>query len=483
MSEYSVRSAELCGASGQRCSLLCQARRTRRLTELVCVLGHAAGGLPAERLLKRLGMPHSDDTVLRSVKRQAANRSAKVRVAGIDDWSQQRQGRSYGTIVVDLECRQVVEVLGDRSAESTAQWLRKHPEVEIVSRDRCGLYAQGARQGAPQAEQIADRFHLLQNLRETLERQLGRCHPHTAIASPMPSPLAQTLCWEARNGVSGCGLESEAQKHLLLNRQSRRAWWLERFERVKTLQGERKTLEEICQETRLNWRTVAKWTKLKELPQRRTMNPKSTTPMRYSGYLARRWVEGIRSARHLLAEIRKLGYTGSLTHLDRLLSQWRRTGPRPTTFAGDDGGGALLADAKIHPIADSFLCMKPSGLMNEQELERLAQLKQTAGPFAKMRQLAMRFRGILQGCNPDKLDAWLDDAHRSGLYGLRRFAWTVRNDLAAVRNAIRYAWSNGQTEGQINRLKTLKRQMYGRAGIELLRARLLPLSEYLQPTN
>ena len=114
---------------------LCYARRTRRLTELVCVLGHAAGGLPAERLLKRLGMPHSDDTVLRSVKRQAANRSAKVRVAGIDDWSQQRQGRSYGTIVVDLECRQVVEVLGDRSAESTAQWLRKHPEVEIVSRE------------------------------------------------------------------------------------------------------------------------------------------------------------------------------------------------------------------------------------------------------------------------------------------------------------------------------------------------------------
>ena len=121
--------------------------------------------------------------------------------------------------------------------------------------------------------------------------------------------------------------------------------------------------------------------------------------------------------------------------------------------------------------------------MNEQELERLAQLKQTSGAFAKMRRLAMRFRGILQGCNPDKLDAWLEDAHRSGLYGLRRFAWAVRNDLAAVRNAISYAWSNGQTEGQINRLKTLKRQMYGRAGIELLRARLLPLTEYLPPTD
>ena len=192
---------------------LSYARRTRRLTELVCVLGHAAGGLPAERLLHRLGMPHSDDTVLRSVKRQAARRSGrKVRVAGIDDWSQ-RQGHSYGTIVVDLERRQVVEVLGDRSAEVTAQWLQKHSEVEIVSRDRCGLYAQGARQGAPQAEQVADRFHLLQNLRETLERQLGRSNSQTAIASPMSSPPVEARSPEAdlSDGVSGHGLESAAQ--------------------------------------------------------------------------------------------------------------------------------------------------------------------------------------------------------------------------------------------------------------------------------
>jgi transposase len=116
--------------------------------------------------------------------------------------------------------------------------------------------------------------------------------------------------------------------------------------------------------------------------------------------------------------------------------------------------------------------------MNEQELERVEHLKQTSGVFASMRRFAMRFRGILQGRNPDKLDSWLDDAHRSGLYGLRRFAWTVRNDLAAVRNAISHTWSNEQTEGQINRLKTLKRQMYGRAGIELLRARLFPLKDF-----
>ena len=112
--------------------------------------------------------------------------------------------------------------------------------------------------------------------------------------------------------------------------------------------------------------------------------------------------------------------------------------------------------------------------MTRQELATTTELKRAAPAFATIRQLAMRFRGILHGRDPDKLESWLDDAHRSGLYGLRRFAYTIRNDLAAVRNAITERWSNGQTEGQINRLKTLTRQMYGRAGTELLRARLLP---------
>jgi transposase len=115
--------------------------------------------------------------------------------------------------------------------------------------------------------------------------------------------------------------------------------------------------------------------------------------------------------------------------------------------------------------------------MGEQELEKVAELKETVHGFAKMRELSMRFRGIFKGRDASKLDSWLDDAHRSGLYGMRRFAYTVRHDLAAVQNAISERWSNGQTEGQINRLKTLKHAMYGRAGTELLRARLLPLHD------
>jgi transposase len=132
------------------------ARRTTRAAELVQLFGHGVGGRPGERLLKRIGMPTSDDTILRHLKRQAKTNTTvtSVRVAGIDDWAW-RKGSTYGTIIVDLERREVIDLLPDRSAGATADWLKRHPEIEIISRDRCGSFAHGAHEGAPQARQIA----------------------------------------------------------------------------------------------------------------------------------------------------------------------------------------------------------------------------------------------------------------------------------------------------------------------------------------
>ncbi len=151
------------------------ARRIARAAELVHRFGHAAGGRPSERLLKRIGMPTSDDTILRSFKRQTKARRAEtsVRMLGVDDWAW-RKGSTYGTITVDLERREVIDLLPDRSSSAAADWLKQHPDIEIVSRDRCGSFAQGAHEGAPQARQIADGFHILQNLREAIQAQLSR---------------------------------------------------------------------------------------------------------------------------------------------------------------------------------------------------------------------------------------------------------------------------------------------------------------------
>ena len=449
------------------------ARRTDRVAELARLVTHTAGGRPAWRLMARLGMPQSKDTLLRALKRGVRNQAdvAPVRVVGIDDWSW-RKGTTYGTIMVDVERREVLDILQDRSAESTADWLRSHPSVEMVSRDRCGLYAQGAAQGAPQARQVADRFHLLQNLRHAIEQQLSRAEPPCpqveaggAVALPEPPGLIH------RYGPP------EVTEHRQLVETGRRARSRAGFDRVKSLRAEGKSLADIVRETGFHWRTVQKWTRQEALRPRATMAPKPTTPSGFGAYLARRWNEGCTMGKQLLAEIRPLGYTGSLTHLQRLLNGWRRA-----HFAAAIGmpppqaAAALQAPAAptVSPIVAAALCIKPRGLLTETQAAKVDRLKEISSEFATMRRLAMRFRGLLKGSDPELLDGWLSDAASSGVHGIRRFTATLRQDLAAVRNAISEPWSNGQTEGQINRLKTLKRSMYGQAGVELLRARMLP---------
>ena len=385
----------------------------------------------------------------------------------------QPTGRSWWTW---SDGREVLDVLADHSADGTAEWLALHPEVEVVSRDRCGLYAQGAVRGAPQARQVADRFHVIQNLRHAIEQQLSRapCPDEPFVPGEM-EPEAQHV----PTGLIHRYGSPAVTEHRRRAKAGHRAGWQDRFDRVKALQGDGKTLDAIVRETGSNWRTVAKWTRLDALPERRTMAAKLTTPGYFRAYLARRWAEGCTLGRELLAEIRPLGYAGSLTHLQRLLKAWRQAhfvaaaGSMPRTAPED------AVTPTVPPIIAAALCIKPRGQLTGQQGKKVDMLEASSAEFAAMRHLVMRFRGILRGHSADKLDAWLRDAQASGIHCIRQFVFKLRQDLAAVRNAISELWSNGQTEGQINRLKTLKRAMYGRAGVELLRARMLPL----QPTH
>ena len=129
----------------------------------------------------------------------------------------------------------------------------------------------------------------------------------------------------------------------------------------------------------------------------------------------------------------------------------------------------------ISPLIAAALCIKPRGQMTARQAASVDALKAGSAEFTTMRRLAMQFRGVLRSGTTERLDAWLTDARASGIYAMQRFAKTIHKDLEAVRNAVSEPWSNGQTEGQINKLKTLKRAMYGRAGVDLLRARMMPL--------
>ena len=379
------------------------ARRTTRATELVHLFGPGVGGRPGERLLTHIGMPISDDTILRCLKRRARARraDASVRVLGVDDWAW-RKGSTYGTIVVDLERRQVIDLLPDRSAGATADWLRRHPDIEVISRDRCGSFAQGARDKHGGAEH--------------------RCLTRMA------------------------------------NRRSRQAT----FERVGALHGEGRSVSDIVRQTGFDRRTIAKWIRADALPQRNAAAPKTTSPACFEEYLSRRWSEGCLRGRRLFPEIKARGYTGSFSNLERLLAKWRNpkhkvarpAPPAPRAPAVDPATGR-----SISPIVAAALCVKPRGTLTSAQAAKVDALKSEWPDFAAMRRLTMRFRGLLRSGNASKLGVWLKDAQESGLYAMQRFARTVRRDIDAVRNAIVEPWSNGQTEGQINRLKTLKRAM------------------------
>jgi transposase len=441
---------------------------------IVRLFGHTAGGRPSERLLNRLGMPVGHTTILRHLKRSVGVQGGQttVRVAGIDDWAW-KKGMTYGTVIVDLERRRVVDLLADRSAASTAEWLTRHPEVEVVSRDRAGLYADGARQGAPQARQVADRFHLLQNFREAVERQLTRLGPPIRRRPPAP--------------VEEFG-ESQAER-LQLAQRTRHIERQAVFDRIRELYDADRTAREIAMELGLGIRRVQRWVRLIELPERNIMAPKPSTPVYYGAYLARRWAEGTTKVKWLFAEIRQRGYIGSFSHLARFLAPWRKpardamsaqpclfpaeTEPVPSSVPAIDP----MTSRKISPLTAAALCVKPRGKMTSRQIVNVDVLKAASAEFTTMRSLAMRFGGLLRGGSAEKLDAWMADARRCGIHAMRRFVGKLRQDIDAVRNAILDPWSNGQAEGQINRLKTLKRAMYGRAGVELLRARLMPLYE------
>jgi hypothetical protein len=426
-----------------------------------------------------LGMRVSDTTILRRVKRYARTgiKRAMIRVIGVDEWAW-RKGEKFGTIVVDLERRRVVDLLADRSAGRMADRFKQHPEVVIINRDRDGLYADAARQGAPQARQVADRFHLLKNLRETIAWQLGGfeapIRESAEVGDDHDAPEQPHIDRSDR-----CS-EVVARERL---RRHRRAARLAMFDEIRALFDAGSTVREIAQKLGLGPRRVYRWVRRVDMPERNAMAPKPSTPAYFGAFLARSWAEGTTKVRHLFSDIRHRGYTGSYSHLARFLAPWRGSGPSGNGPSADHEAPAPvplhvidpMTGCRISPLVAAALCIKPRGQMTTRQIVNVDALKSASVEFTTMRRLAMRFRGLLRGGTAEKLDDWLRDARCSGIYGMQRFARALRHVIEAVRNAVLEPWSNGQTEGQINRLKTLKRTMYGRAGVDLLRARLMPL--------
>ena len=450
------------------------AQRTTRLTRTLRHVGYAVGGEAGTRLLGQLQIATSSRTLLRLLRLASESPPSAVRVLGVDDWAMCR-GRTYGTILVDLERHRPVDLLPDRSAATLAAWLQTHPEVEIITRDRSTEYTRGASEGAPTALQVADRWHLLQNLRQMLERLMNRLYPQLkqlpSVGAAEPPTDAQVMQPRIR-----LRLDPKDKEAIAVSRARSQATYQE----VQRLRKAEQSIRQIAHQLALHRATVRKYFYAETFPERAKRQATPRMLDAYLPYLELRLKAGCENATQLWRELRKQGYPGSCVQVRRWMRQCRQA-IAPTTPAPYRDAVATAIEARTQQAGCeelpsykklTWLLMREPESLETPELNILKRICQDS-QIECTHQLAQQFQTMVRHRASLPLDTWLDTCTASNVSELATFATGLRQDYAAVRAALTTSWSNGQTEGQVNRLKFLKRQMYGRANFDLLRLRVL----------
>ena len=434
------------------------ARRTQRLTDRQAALGIAAGGLPGERLSPSLAMPLSHDTLLRLIRRLSIPASASVQKVGIDDWAQCKR-KSYGTIVIDLERHRPIALLKDREADTVSKWLKQHPDIELITRDRFKAYAEGASEGAPQAIQVADRFHLLRNLAEALRKVFDK---HSKRIGDVGQPNEQMSADEVPQPVKTLPANEQSQQ--------RRARRLARYEQVWALHRQGVSQRGIVRQLHLNRKTVAHWLRTPVFPERKARRKAVTLLDDYKSYLIQRWQSGCHNAMQLFHDIKHQGFHGSYSSVRMFLQSFRDTTQQHPSRSSTV---AAVQPPTLTPSSAVWLVLIRSERQDADDQRQINQLSDAHNELKEAIALAQRFAEMVRHREGRKLDTWLTQAKASAVGPLARFAKSLETDYHAVKAALSLPWSNGPVEGHINKLKMLKRSMFGRAKFDLLEKRLL----------
>lgn len=450
------------------------ARRTLRLAHRLLATGLALGGEAGARLAARLDCATSPATLLRLVQTAPASEpSTPPQHIGVDEWAW-RRGHRYGTILVNLDDHRVLDLLPERSADSVVAWLTAHPTVTVVCRDRSALYAEGIRRGAPTAVQVVDRFHLVQNLREAVEASLHDQQPalqaaavHTAQAlTQQIGAVAPPALYRGRH--HSVPLWQEQQKAA---QQQRHAAWVATYETAQALRAQGTPVTAIAQQLGLSRPTVYRLL-------RRTTPPPSRSPQHsgqvlrpYMAYLIRRWREGCTDSMQLWRELREQGYPYSTRTVSRFITRLRQAGE--AGLAPETQASAYTRPQGPSARAVAFAWVRPETKRAPDAQLYVEHLTQGDPALARAYTLSQAFLALVRERRGHALTAWIAEATTSGIDALARFAQGLQEDLTAITAGLTLPWSNGPVEGQVNRLKVLKRQGYGRAGVRLLRQRLM----------
>lgn len=440
-------------------------RRTKRLMSNLTHIGLALGGEAGVWLAEKLTMTASASTVLRQLHQLEVPPIEAPVVIGIDDWAF-RKGRDYGTIIINHETGKPIDLLPERDCATVKQWLEQYPTIEIVTRDRSGEYRDAITQALPNATQIADRWHLVKNLREAVERYLSRRYKairklFVAAATVDADEIEVANSTKRRRYEPG-----PARKELHAARTQKREAL---FAEVKQRYAAGAYTTDIARDLNISRALVSLWVNSDTLPpDSRGRFKRKCLIDDYVPYLNKRIAEGCRNQSQLWREICEQGFTGCR----ELIGKWMRQNGKQGAPHQQQSAPAKPKVVVPHPVELSWLLMRQDDKLDEEGKGLMNVLMQDAS-FADLRRLVHAFLHMVRNHFHTEWTDWLRAVEASAVKELRNFAIGLKRDAAAVYAAIEQGWSNGPTEGNVNRLKFLKRQMYGRASFKLLRIRVL----------
>lgn len=454
------------------------ARRTARLVASQREVGFLAGGETGAKIVRKLALPTSPDTLIRLVRNAPIQERPIPKILGIDDWAF-RRGHSYGTILVDLETRRPIELLPDRSFEVVSKWLLDHPGVEIVSRDRSLGYIQSIQTGAPNAIQVADRWHLLHNLVEAIERSLTRRYKvlqdvFRETFTDMSTAGIQTADIPAKESSKSVKKPTYSEQLRQQVREKHQA----QFDEIHRLRKDGHSIRAISRKLCIGREKARKYLANSQPPEYKRSRQK-TNLTHYWGYIKERWIAGHRNGMALWKEIREIGYTGTYYSMAKHIVQLRKEMPREKKSKSSQKQTPVPSTSSANQVRPfsvrqtAWVFVKDQQKIDGDKAKYLEQLLAKSDDFQKLYMLVHQFWEIVNERKKDQLNAWLSDAKNSGIVELKNFAQGLEKDLKAIEAALTYEWSNGPVEGHNNRLKMIKRQMYGRAKFDLLRQRVL----------
>ncbi len=379
---------------------------------------------------------------------------------------QRIRGKRYGTVIIDLETHRLIDILPDREAESVKQWLSAHPEIEVVSRDRAGAYADGAAQGAPQAQQIADRWHVCKNLGDAVETYFVR----KKIQIP-PSPSSETAPLEMP-ALPPLPPTAPVKRTRASQAKTERKQAV--VDQVKQMHKEGNSIHTIATRLNLARNTIRRYVRM-EGPVQPTLRPRKPSQLDpFYDYLCQRFKDGCSNAYQLFQEIQEKGYRGGETSVRSFVARLRKglSGmARPPKRAKH--GEAV---STVSPRELRWLLSKREEDLTQEEQQDKKRLLESSQEVKELYYLLQSFLEMLRERQPERLNGWMKQARESGIKELGSFVAGIERDYDAVRAGLTFPWSQGPVEGTVNKIKTHKRLMYGRASFTLLRQKLLHLT-------